>query len=37
VFPRVMSDAAADVMRRKFEAWRSAQDERRSGGAQKED
>jgi hypothetical protein len=28
VFPRVMSDAVADQMRRKFEAWRSAQDDR---------
>ena len=37
VFPRVMSDAVAEQMRRKYEAWRSAQDERRAGGAQEED
>lgn len=36
VFPRVMSDAVGDQMRRKFEAWRT-EDERHSGGAQKED
>jgi hypothetical protein len=29
VFPRLLSDANADLMRRKFEAWRSAQDEGR--------
>lgn len=37
LFPRVMSDAAAEAMRRKFEAWRSPQDKPRSEGPQKPD
>jgi hypothetical protein len=37
LFPRVMSDVVAEQMRRKFEAWRSAQDDRRSGGVPDKD
>ena len=37
VFPRVMSDAAAEAMRRKFEVWRSTQSKPRPEGPQKQD